>query len=58
MILIGIALALFFFVEWILTFATVFMNPVWIPPQWLVHIVYWVMILLALVGGYMAWRKK
>ncbi|MEW6034416.1 MAG: hypothetical protein AB1603_06150 [Chloroflexota bacterium] len=53
----GIALALFFLVEWLLTFATVFQNPVWIPPQWLTHIVYWVMILLALVGGYMAQRK-
>ena len=57
MILIGIGLALFFFVEWLLTTATLG-SSVWIPPLWLVHVVFWVMILLVLVGGYMARTKK
>jgi len=57
MTLIGIGLALFFFVEWLLTTAALG-DSVWIPPMWLVHIVYWVMILLVLVGGYMARPKK
>ncbi|MDO8472875.1 MAG: hypothetical protein Q7T05_03570 [Dehalococcoidia bacterium] len=57
MFLIGIALALFFFVEWLLTTATLG-HPVWLPPLWLVHIVFWVMIVLVLGGAWKAMSKK
>lgn len=58
MIFIGISLALFFFVEWLLTFATVYQHPIWIPPQWVAHIAFWLMIVLAVIGGIWAYRKK
>jgi hypothetical protein len=57
MILVGIALAIFFIVEWLLTTANLG-SPVWIPPLWLVHVVYWVMVVLVLGGGIMASRKS
>lgn len=57
MFLIGIALALFFFVQWLLTTATLG-KPVWIPPLWLVHIVFWVMMIITLVGAAMGMKKK
>ena len=52
MILIGLALALFFLVGYIGT------GLLFVPPTWLVHVVYILMILLALGGGCIAARKQ
>ena len=58
MLLIGLALGIFFFVEYVLTTLVVLQDPIWVPPTWIIHAAYIIIILLGVGGGVLANRKS